>query len=260
MIELMALAQQCAPNVAPATVVAVARVESSFNPYAIGVVGGALKRQPTSLAEALTTVRELERQGRNFSLGIVQVNRHNLPKYGLTYEQAFDACHNLRIGGKILQECYARALPSHRNEQLALRAAFSCYYSGNFIRGFRPDRAGMPSYVQKVVAAASNRAPVTLQVPAVQQAGDMTKLIAARPFGHRHAEGSVLVGAASAESTQAATPALQDPSTSPAAVQPFVVQADAHKRAPGSTGVPATRGMPNVPNSPHEKADNKVVF
>ncbi len=56
----------------------VVRVESSYNPYAIGVVGGRLVRQPDSLPEALATVRMLEARGFNFSLGLAQVNRYNL--------------------------------------------------------------------------------------------------------------------------------------------------------------------------------------
>lgn len=48
MLDFMVLAQQCAPTVAPQTMAAVVQVESSFNPYAIGVVGGRLQRQPKS--------------------------------------------------------------------------------------------------------------------------------------------------------------------------------------------------------------------
>ncbi|HBN8308897.1 TPA: transglycosylase SLT domain-containing protein [Pseudomonas aeruginosa] len=48
MLDFMALAQQCAPTVAPQTMAAVVQVESSFNPYAIGVVGGRLQRQPNT--------------------------------------------------------------------------------------------------------------------------------------------------------------------------------------------------------------------
>ena len=41
----------------------VMRVESSFNPYAIGVVGGRLERQPRNLPEAVATARMLEKNG-----------------------------------------------------------------------------------------------------------------------------------------------------------------------------------------------------
>lgn len=118
----------------------VVHVESSRNPFAIGVVGGYLARQPRNLEEALATVRQLKEEGYNFSVGISQVNRYNLAKYGLkTYEQAFEVCPNLQAGSRILRECYDRAQDWGK--------AFSCYYSGNFATGFRH------GYVQKVFAS-----------------------------------------------------------------------------------------------------------
>ncbi|HUB90280.1 MAG TPA: lytic transglycosylase domain-containing protein [Dyella sp.] len=113
-------------------------IESSHNPYAIGVVDGQLQRQPENLAEAVATAHMLEAAGYNYSLGVAQINRANLAKYGLdTYEKAFDACLNLSAGSHILAECYASA-----NQDWG--KAFSCYYSGNFVTGFRD------GYVQKV--------------------------------------------------------------------------------------------------------------
>lgn len=151
------LAAECAPDVHPTTLKGVVSTESSWNPYAIGVVGGRLDRQPRSLAEAVATARELERQGFNFSMGLGQVNRYNLAKYGESYETVFEPCRNLKAGSVILKDCFQRAKAQMGDDQQALRAAFSCYYSGNFTRGFRPDKAGQPSYVQKVVAKATGR-------------------------------------------------------------------------------------------------------
>lgn len=119
----------------------VVRVESSYNPYAIGVVGGHLVRQPKNLPEALATVRMLETRGYNFSLGLAQVNRYNLGKYGLdSYEKAFQECPNLQAGSRILAECYKRLGGDWGK-------SFSCYYSGNSVTGFRH------GYVQKVFAS-----------------------------------------------------------------------------------------------------------
>ncbi len=116
----------------------VINVESSRNPYAIGVVGGALVRQPKALDEALATVRMLEEKGYNFSVGLAQVNRYNLGKYGLdSYEKAFQQCANLQAGSRILAECYKRSGQDWGK-------SFSCYYSGNFETGFRH------GYVQKI--------------------------------------------------------------------------------------------------------------
>jgi type IV secretion system protein VirB1 len=137
----------------------VINVESSRNPYAIGVVGGALARQPKQLDEALATVRMLEEKGYNFSVGLAQVNRYNLPKYGLdSYEKAFRQCDNLVAGSRILAECYKRSGGDWGK-------SFSCYYSGNFTTGFRH------GYVQKIydsiqrgqrVAAADGVAPINV--------------------------------------------------------------------------------------------------
>ncbi len=154
MLEFLALAQECAPTVSAQTMAAVVSVESSYNPHAIGVVGGKLARQPTNRAEAVATAKQLASDGWNFSLGVAQVNRYNLPKYKVDYEQAFDPCTNLRIGSKILEDCYMRATKATQGQQAALQAAFSCYYSGNFTRGFKPDEIGKPSYVEKVLASA----------------------------------------------------------------------------------------------------------
>jgi type IV secretion system protein VirB1 len=137
-VELMACQGLAVPTQVMHHVV---RVESSFNPYAIGVVGGRLARQPKNLPEALSTVRLLESRGYNFSLGLAQVNRYNLKKYGLdSYERAFEPCANLVAGSQILAECYRRSSADWGK-------SFSCYYSGNFTTGFRH------GYVQKIYAS-----------------------------------------------------------------------------------------------------------
>jgi type IV secretion system protein VirB1 len=139
----------------------VVRVESSFNPYAIGVVGGRLVRQPRNLPEALATVRMLESRGFNFSIGLAQVNRYNLHKYGLdSYEEAFEPCANLTAGSKILAECYHRANGDWGK-------SFSCYYSGNFSTGFRH------GYVQKIYASLRQGRGVEdgPQAPAIEVVG-----------------------------------------------------------------------------------------
>ncbi|MGH8081668.1 MAG: lytic transglycosylase domain-containing protein, partial [Lysobacter sp.] len=94
-----------------------------------------------NLPEAVATVRMLEQRGYNFSLGVAQVNRYNLGKYGLdSYEKAFEICPNLQAGSRILAECYSRS-----NNDWG--KSFSCYYSGNFVTGFRH------GYVQKIYAS-----------------------------------------------------------------------------------------------------------
>lgn len=144
------LAKECAKNVHHDTMQALVRVESGFNPYAIGVVGEQIK-QPTSFAEAVETAKTLFEQRKNFSLGLAQINISNLTKYGLTFESVFDPCKNLQASSAILGACYDLAKGS---EQEALQRALSCYYSGNFRTGFIQDLKGKPTYVERVKIAA----------------------------------------------------------------------------------------------------------
>lgn len=155
MLDIFLLAAQCAPDISPQTLVAITKVESNHNPYAIGIVDGYLVRQPKNKQEALATAQMLHQGGWNFSMGIGQVNLHNLPKYSLTFEQAFEPCENLRVASKIFNECYQRALSQFPTQRDALLASYSCYYSGNFTRGFKGEGAKNISYVDKIVTAES---------------------------------------------------------------------------------------------------------
>ncbi|MCO6521223.1 MULTISPECIES: lytic transglycosylase domain-containing protein [Snodgrassella] len=149
-IDLDTTIQQCAGGLPPAIVRAIVSTESGFNPYAIGVVHGRLVRQPNNLAEAVATAVMLHQRGYNFSLGLGQVNKYNLKAHGLNYQTVFNPCNNIRAASRILMSCYQGALKRFGNKDQALSAAFSCYYSGNFKTGFRPDFKGQLSYVQKV--------------------------------------------------------------------------------------------------------------
>lgn len=151
-MDYLYLAQQCAPMVAPHTMVNIVRVESGFNPFAIGVVNGRLERQPRNIDEAIATARALEKAGLNFSLGAAQVNRYNLAKYNLDYASAFDPCQNLRAGSSIFKDCHDRARRNAADAKTAVAMALSCYWSGNFTAGFKPESRDQSSYVSKVLA------------------------------------------------------------------------------------------------------------
>ena len=103
-VDFNTLAQQCAPEVHPTTLQAVVRTESGFNPFAIGVVGGRLVRQPQNRDEAVATVKALDAAGWNYSMGLSQVNRYNLSRFGMDANSAFDPCTNLHAGSAILSE------------------------------------------------------------------------------------------------------------------------------------------------------------
>src|SRR3954447_22566713 len=94
-LAFLTLVTACAPQVHAETAHALISVESSFNPWAVGVVGGALERQPRNRAEAVATARALQSAGWNFSVGLGQINVGNFKRLGLTVDSAFEPCTNL---------------------------------------------------------------------------------------------------------------------------------------------------------------------
>lgn len=149
------LAKSCAPNIPALTIRSLISAESAANPYAIGVVGGYLERQPATLQEALVTAQSLESHGYVFSMGLMQINTKHLLRTGDSYETILEPCRNITIGAGILQECYDRAGQEYTNEEEVHAAALSCYYSGNFERGQMPEADGR-SYVERVLEHARN--------------------------------------------------------------------------------------------------------
>lgn len=219
----------------------VVHVESSYNPYAIGVVGGRLARQPRNLAEALATVRMLEERGFNFSVGLAQVNRHNLARYGLdSYERAFEVCPNLQAGSRILAECYGRSGGSWGK-------SFSCYYSGNFTTGYRH------GYVQKVYASMRSAAkPVDDAAPieVIGKPARKTAMRVARQSAADSADQFVVkraAGAVSRKADSSMTTSAQLPSAVPG------VQL-ASQAPPLNGGLPPGSAAPINPVTPEDQA------
>ncbi|MFT0850619.1 transglycosylase SLT domain-containing protein [Achromobacter sp. F4_2707] len=159
--ELAALALACAPDIHPVTLHAVVKHESRAQQYAIGVnrKGHPLKRQPRSLEEATAAAQRLIDQGIDFDAGLGQINVRNWAWLKLDATTVFDPCRNLTAAQTVLADCYARALPAHKDPQQALRAALSCYNTGNFRRGFTN------GYVGKVLTQAGIKVPALAPEP-----------------------------------------------------------------------------------------------
>lgn len=181
-MDFVALAQQCAPQVAHQTMAAIVRVESGFRPLAINVNGGnTLERQPANKAEAVATARWLIDNGYSIDLGVGQVNSKNLARKGLTVEAAFDPCANLGAAASILEDFYLSARKQFPDEQTALRAAVSAYNTGSFSRGFDN------GYVQKVVGNAAAAGGAARPADVIPLASTRT----ARPAQQRQADAPV---------------------------------------------------------------------
>lgn len=200
--DIPALIRQCAPNVAVQTLQPLIRVESAKRPHAIGykVVGAngvvyRLTEQPRDSDEAKQWAAWLLANGYRFDAGIAQINAVNFSATGLTVETMFDACANIRASAQVLTDCYRRAQARYADSQTALRAALSCYQSGNFQTGFST------GYVAKVLAAAGVQAQSN--VPPLEQVGATKKRGVAAP--NLHNVSSEVPGWSSAEQQESAS-------------------------------------------------------
>lgn len=146
---VLALAEACAPSVAAQTLTSIVRVESAFDPLAIGINGPNPRRiHPRTVDEAIRTATHLVNSGANVDLGLGQINSSNLTRLNLTIADAFEPCRNLRGTGQVLEAAYRSQAPASGQEQAGLRRALSIYNTGHTDRGFRN------GYVAKVSAAA----------------------------------------------------------------------------------------------------------
>lgn len=144
------LAAECAPNVEASTMQTLVMHESSGNPYAIGS-DPPIAEQPKNKEEAILMAKSLIDMGVNVSLGLGQINHKNFNGLKITVEDAFEYCPNIKAADKILSDCFKRASNEGHKDQEALQAAFSCYYSNNFKRGFvKEENYRNTSYVERV--------------------------------------------------------------------------------------------------------------
>ncbi|MEJ1168128.1 lytic transglycosylase domain-containing protein [Variovorax sp. CCNWLW235] len=224
----------------------VVHIESGANPFAIGVVGGRLVRQPKTLEEAVATAQMLKSKGYNYSLGAAQVNQVNFRKYGFdTHEKAFDLCANLAAGASILADCYARAGGDWGK-------AFSCYYSGNFVTGFRT------GYVQKIYDSIG-RGVAVAQAPATAAAAIPLRQAGTPPTAAAPASMPTPASAPSFAAVQPTTAASRiSMRVVPLGASTQPVTAPAIAAAPVAPPVAAVAGAPDafVPQVRHPGASN----
>jgi type IV secretion system protein VirB1 len=146
----LSLAMQCAPSIHPDTIHDITKTESSFNPYAIAEIipqdGGrsrVVSYNPSDKAKALEIVKEIKKRKHRYSVGVMQITSTNFPVFNVDAETMFNPCDNLRVAEKIIVDCYKRGG--------TLVRMLSCYYSGNFETGQRPEKAfNNTSYIQRI--------------------------------------------------------------------------------------------------------------
>jgi type IV secretion system protein VirB1 len=131
-------------NIPGDRIVAVATIESSRDPLAIGVNGDRpVTLHPPTIEAAVAMARTLLAQRRSIDLGLMQINSANLAQHGLTIETAFDACHSLRAGAAHLAADF----------EAAWRAAHSRYNTGDLQRGISN---GYAAKIERALSASAS--------------------------------------------------------------------------------------------------------
>ena len=157
---IVALAQQCAPEIAVEAVVPLVLTESGGDPLQINVNKGPRVRA-ASAADGAAIARRYMAAGYTVDVGLAQINSANFLRLGATVEQAFEPCTNLRLASSVLQQGYGVAARYYTGLD-AISATYSLYNTGTLTRGIRN------GYVGRVWAAATNMGslPTPPQMPA----------------------------------------------------------------------------------------------
>lgn len=151
------LAQQCAPEVATEAVVPLVVTESGGDDLSINVNHGPRVRA-SSVAEGAALVRRYMAQGLTVDVGLAQINSANFARLGVTVEQVFEPCTNLRLASQVLQDGYSLA-SRHYTGLDAISATYSLYNTGTLTRGFRN------GYVGRVWLAAADMGTIEAPPP-----------------------------------------------------------------------------------------------
>lgn len=160
------MALTCAPLVSPETLAAIVKTESHFNPLAISINAKPKSKvfkipQPKSELEAIHIANSLINAGFSIDMGLGQINSKNLPGLGLTVENIFNPCVNLKAAGTILQTSYSAFLPKSKSSLEALHKTLSAYNTGSPSKGLKN------GYVKRVIANSKANIDNNIQVPSL---------------------------------------------------------------------------------------------
>ncbi|RZS76860.1 type IV secretion system protein VirB1 [Phyllobacterium myrsinacearum] len=151
-----ALAGKCAPSVSSATLAAIAKVESGFDPLAIHDNSTRKAVAASDELDAVDVIGRLLKEGHSVDVGLMQINSANFASLGLTAQAALDPCVSMRAASTVLESRYAGGETPEAKQQ-ALRQTISAYNTGDLARGFEN------GYVHKVEVASKQVIPALSQ-------------------------------------------------------------------------------------------------
>lgn len=131
------LAAQCAPSVSPALLAAIATIESGLQP--LSAYSATTKDVPASVGNGVAFVVGQLDAGNDVAIGLMGLDARSLPSEGLSYVEAFDACSNLAVAGRILDAISKAAERMGLNPSSAERHMLRIYAARSLARKGTPD-------------------------------------------------------------------------------------------------------------------------
>lgn len=134
-MPLLQLIATCAPLVHPQTMLHIVETESAGDPWAVNINNG--PRISESGVKAVKLARRFIQAGYSVDVGLAQINSQNFEHLGLTLEQVFEPCTNLKAGAQILRNNYYRAEGQELSQNDQLDQALSYYNTGDAQAGVK---------------------------------------------------------------------------------------------------------------------------
>ncbi|MEQ1697978.1 MAG: hypothetical protein ABL901_19270 [Hyphomicrobiaceae bacterium] len=141
------MAAQCAPSVSPALLAAIATVESGLQP--LSAYSATRKERPASAGIGVAFVVGQLDAGNDVAIGLMGLDARSLPSEGISYVQAFEACSNLAVAGRILEAIGKAAEKMGLSPSSAERHMLRVYAARSLARKEKPDAFAERVLVEK---------------------------------------------------------------------------------------------------------------
>ncbi len=166
---LVALSMQCAPTVAPGTLLTFAKAESGLDPLALHDNSAGASLHAGTKDAAIVMASRLISAGHSVDIGALQINSRNLAWLGMSLTQAFELCPSMRAGARVLHAAFDPCVDAGGEAQHCLAVAASQYNTGSQSRGFSN------GYVTRIAETAEHF------IPELRVAGALPQPLPAQP-------------------------------------------------------------------------------
>ena len=141
------VAAHCAPSVSPDLLAAIASIESGLQP--LSAYSATTKDVPVSVGIGVDFIVGQLDAGNDVAIGLMGLDARSLPSDGISYVEAFDACSNLTVAGRILDSIWKAAEKMGLSPSSAERHMLRVYAARSLARKGTPEALAARVLAQK---------------------------------------------------------------------------------------------------------------